>query len=158
MTSKHELLIFLLNAIYSDVFKKQVEILENINSKQAALVPESTNGFWYRAEQFCSKSQAVNRTKSLHQSLYPEINEYLKQYNETKTEETYVRSYLVMVLNSLKLNQVHHLIPSSLHSVLKNRGITFNETPPENTELILKYNQKGYDLLLKRLLLNTVGY
>lgn len=158
MTSKHELLIFLLNAIYSDAFKKQVEMLENINIKQAALVPESTNGFWYRAEQFCSTATALNRTRSLHPSLYPEIDEYLKQYNETKTEETYVRSFLVMVLNFLRLDQVHHLIPSSLHSVLKNRGISFNETPPENTELILKYNQKGYDLLLKRLLLNTVGY
>lgn len=156
MSSKYDLVMHCLSTIYSHAYTAQIQQLESIFSRQQRLVDGSIGGFWFKAEHYFGKGN-YRDSKTLHPSLHAEMQNYLKQKSELDQENQYIKSYLSAVFNLYPIEKVHHLLPPTLHSVLRNRGVELNPEAPEDTQELFKYNQKGYDLLLQRILFNTVG-
>lgn len=126
-----------------------------IFSKQQRLVEGSLCGFRYKGEAYLTTNYA--KTKQLHPTLHEEMQSYLKNAQEIAVESQYIKSYLTAVFNLFPINQAHHFLPPTLHPLLKNKGIIQNPERPEDVSTLFKFNQKGYDLLLQRILFNTVG-
>ena len=152
--SNLDLILYIRQEINNVATSKLRKLLITIQSHQSRLVPNSTDGFWYRGHKYGKLSY---KCAPLHSSLHADMEHYLAQYESFLRDKAYVDSYLGHVLSIVPQDQVHHLLPEPLHTVLRNRGVAFNPTPPDNVDEILSHNQKGYDLLLVQLLNNIVG-
>lgn len=157
MSTKYELVMHCLNTIYSHAHAAQIQQLEQIFRQQQRLVEGSLGGFWYKAEHYFGQDTGYQKSKSLDPSLHADMQQYLSQKKQLAQESQYIQSYLSAVFNHCPLEQAHHLLPPTLHSILKNRGVAAHPEAPESHPQIFKYNQKGYELLLQRILFNTVG-
>lgn len=158
MATKSEILTYLSATLYNPPFNKLSETIKRIYDEHKLLTEDSLGGFWFKGEKYGASKFGYVSCKQLHPTLHADMQAYVTLVNEYECEQAYVKSYITAALNLCKLDQIHHLIPASLHEVLKNRGVGFSETPPEDTDDLFKYNQKGYDLLLQRILRNTVGF
>lgn len=152
--SNLDLILYIRQELNSVVANKLRNLIETVQSRQSHLVPNSTDGFWYRGHKYGKLSY---RCAPLHPSLYADMEHYLAQDESSLRDKAYINSYLGHVLSIVPKDQIHHLLPEPLHTVLRNRGVAFNPTPPDNVDEILSHNQKGYDLLLVQLLNNIVG-
>ena len=145
--------------LYHQAFSSLSDELMAIHAEQKVLVEDSLRGFSFKGKRYCSIQNTFIGIKPLHKSLLPQMEVYLAKNEALNQEAEYVRSYLAALFSAcIPLGQCYQALPSSLHQILINRKVERVETPIETLDQVLKYNQKGYDLMLQRILSNLVEF
>lgn len=158
MVNRHPILTHLMHYVYSDAQTQLSQTLNFIFADQAALLRDSSDGFWFKGKCWRNSSHPRPATKPLHKSLHVTMSRYLQCVHELENEQQYVDAYLRAAINSsTHSSDLYHLLPSTLHQVLNNLGIPRTDKVSQVEDLIPTHNQKGYELLLTRLLLNLTG-
>ena len=153
-----KVVMYILNEIFSHASATQVAEIDKIYSEHKLLVEDSFNGFSYKGAHYLQAKAYYQGTKPLHPSLRNRMAAYIKQCQNLSSERNYITSYLQAVFNNCEsLGQCYQMIPTGLHQILVKQHITRDDNPIKDVDQITRYNQKGYDLLLQRILLNTVG-
>lgn len=155
---KHMLFTKFWASLYGNSSSKMTDKLEAIYATHTCLVNDSLGGFWFKGQRWFQTSQTTgSNTKQLHESLHPTMLEYIKSLNELQSEENYVRAFLQAALTACtNPGYLYHILPDTLHGVLTHAHFEPVPCPPEIKEGVLKYNQKGYDLLTTRVLRNII--
>lgn len=152
---KQDLLLHIIHTLYSKAYEVLQENLNQIIHAQHGLETNSQNGFWYKGKHWGATGR---KAKPLHDSLKSKMDSYIKSSADLEIEVQYVKSYLQCILNNCtELGFLYHYLPTGLHTVLRNRGITQNNESPPVIEHLIMYNQKGKELLITRLMLNMTG-
>lgn len=147
-----------MHTTYSDAQTQLSQTLGLIFSDQAALLHDSPDGFWFKGKCWRNTNNPRPAIKTLHESLHESMLRYLQHASDLENERHYVDSYLRAAINSVThSSDLYHLLPSPLHKTLHNLGIPRLDRVPELVETSSTHNQKGYELLLSRLLLNLTG-
>lgn len=153
-----KVLQFMLGEIFTSTYTQHNQVFEEIFAEHILLVENSFNGFTFKSEHYGKVPRDFKHSKALHPTLRPRMTTYLSRCKQLDQDRDYVKSYLQAVFTASKpLGQCYQAIPPSLHPILKNRGIERVDTPIDGIDAVIKYNQKGYDLLLKYLLLSIVS-
>lgn len=151
---KSNLSDLILRRVYATSYVSQREAIDQIHQEHMLHVPDSRCGFWFRGKTYSLTIQG--KVTPLHPSLHAKMDAFLAAKNSTEEEVRYISAYFSSLFNHCPdLTKLYLILPNSVHSLLKYSGIP----EPDSTEIpdlseVYLYNQKGYDYLLRRLLLN----
>lgn len=155
-----KILTVLTQSIYQGLNQSLLDKIASISQQQSCLYPNDL-GFWYKNTPYGTVADRKFNQNShpLDITLHVPMDAYLHQLNEFKVEANYVKSFIQASISlASDLGQLFQVLPTPQHEVLFKLGFSPVPQYEQYVENVLKFNQKGYDLLLQRNLKNTIGY
>ena len=135
---------------------KLIRDINSINEENKILTSEGLNGFLYKGKHYGGVRGAIKKITKLDPSLYDRMEAYLKEKADLDTDYAWIKNYLSAVLTQVEPPHWYQFIPPSLHPIIKKMGIQQSPELIPQPEVVT-LNQKGYDILLQRILLQTIG-
>lgn len=143
--NKHTLVRHIVTTVYAKEKARVHDLFCNV------VYAHGSAHFWYRGMLY-GKSASASPLKEV---LVPYMDEYIKQRNDLLIETKIVNSYLASAANlCTELGQLYEILPESLHAVLSSAGV-YPSVLNMAVKPDLRANEKGKQLLLVRLLLNS---
>lgn len=154
--SKMRVLSKLISYLFKHPTRNTAALLDSILSLHQHEYPDSTAGFYFEGNSY--ETGKGTRFRPLHSNHHEKMREYLAEHNQLTYEKDLVTNYLISVFNACSnLSELYHILPTSLHAILRECSVEKPESMQiPNLDAVYKYNQEGYELMMKRILLNIV--
>lgn len=160
-TLKQQLKILLQDFLYEKVLNHIKGQINSIAERNKSLTNNPHLCFVFKGETFAHFiKQGHIIPVRLHASLHKEMERVLKLRENVQAEMGYTMSFVCKVLAvSNDVGDYLGLLPTELHVPIKKAFRNCpqpNEVPKELVEDVLKYNERGVELIKSRLLNNVV--
>lgn len=161
--TKQQIKELLYKQLYSPVEKASKDKLSGLILRNSSIMGNSRTSFTYKGVvHSIEDSPSYRNSNRLHQSLYLDMNEYLKEVTQLNTMELpFVIGFINNVLNaSNSLQDYLNVLPSSVHEPIRQ---LVTQCPCRSCQLSLEEVQKLIDtnkrpiaLMKQRMVLNLL--